>query len=551
MAGEPVAWGSLASGGVVKLEPGVVVELARTCARAFDGVLGARKIVADVVELAPFSVLPSGTDLARKMSARGGEVRDFLDRHVEILNEMADTFVAAGKAFDGAEQDSIAELDKIRMPTEPGGQWSSPAPQLLSNTDWPTGIAQDPRYGYYQALSGSNGVSEYHPASIDQGNAHSMDLPSICALHDSIDPSKVRYASDVWGWMSREMTAAFGGFRERLEAVKSMWLGAGAAKATEATQLYIDDSDMLAYQMGTMSSNLFCASAWLYQTWQTTPSSSQFSTVESQRQALKDPTYLQDLRNNVNQHYWGVRTSVTEHVSTLTGTYPPGFSTGVVSADTKIPMFVAPRSPVSGTIRDEDRRRGGPTGGGPGGGVPTGRLGPGISPAGLNGSGAPSGAPANSPGAGDPSGNPLSALSGLGQQAGNALQQAGTAGKPQGAGTPPSMMSASAKPSGPGGGSGLGASGLGAGKEPAQQLNKFPRAGALGPMAAGAGLSAARAGSVPMGGTPGTPGATGAAGQNAGQGERARKRPSYLESDEHIDEAMGTPQVVSRPVVDQ
>ncbi|WP_330252267.1 hypothetical protein OG874_40305 [Nocardia sp. NBC_00565] len=122
-----------------------------------------------------------------------------------------------------------------------------------------------------------------------------------------------------------------------------------------------------------------------------------------------------------------------------------------------------------------------------------------------------------------------SALSALGK---DALKAGGSAGAGKG-----------------GGGAGAGGSGAGAGLSPNSLSSKlFPRAG-LGDAAAAA--TAARAG-LATAGQPGTPGGMGPAGHGAGQGQnKEHKRAGYLDSVEHIEEALGDAPVVVKPVVEQ
>jgi hypothetical protein len=58
-----------------------------------------------------------------------------------------------------------------------------------------------------------------------------------------------------------------------------------------------------------------------------------------------------------------------------------------------------------------------------------------------------------------------------------------------------------------------------------------------------------RAGAAPMAGTPGSPGAAGAGAQN--QQGKEHKRPAYLDSVEHLEDALGDAPVVVKPVVEK
>ncbi|MEV0762961.1 cell envelope integrity protein TolA [Nocardia sp. NPDC050435] len=103
------------------------------------------------------------------------------------------------------------------------------------------------------------------------------------------------------------------------------------------------------------------------------------------------------------------------------------------------------------------------------------------------------------------------------------------------------------------GGPGPGPSSLAKGLGLTEAAKLFPRAGAATVATAGTGLGAlGRAGAAsPMQATPGSPGPAGAAGQGAGQGNQNYKRPTYLESDQHLDELLGEAPKVVRPVVEQ
>ncbi|WP_040794553.1 hypothetical protein [Nocardia higoensis] len=108
-----------------------------------------------------------------------------------------------------------------------------------------------------------------------------------------------------------------------------------------------------------------------------------------------------------------------------------------------------------------------------------------------------------------------------------------------------------------GGGGGGGGFGPGAGtflaQDPSHASKLFPRAASFGSFAetqfeAAAKSTAATAGTP---GTPGSPGAAGAAGAGANQGGGQHKRAGYLESTEHLEEALGDAPVVVRPVVER
>lgn len=77
----------------------------------------------------------------------------------------------------------------------------------------------------------------------------------------------------------------------------------------------------------------------------------------------------------------------------------------------------------------------------------------------------------------------------------------------------------------------------------------FPRAG-LNAVTAGTAMGAARGMSSGM--MPGSPGPAGAAGRGAGgEGGKEHKRPAFLDSTEHLEEAIGEALRVVKPVVEK
>ncbi|MFC9897061.1 cell envelope integrity protein TolA [Nocardia sp. NPDC127579] len=141
-------------------------------------------------------------------------------------------------------------------------------------------------------------------------------------------------------------------------------------------------------------------------------------------------------------------------------------------------------------------------------------------------------------------------LSAAQQAAQEGLQAASMAGMPASlAGLGQELGKGLAKGAGPGPAPKTGAlsSGAALAKDAASKL--FPRAtvGTTAATAAMAGRGLAAAAGTP--GMPGATGASGAGGQQGGQNDK-HKRPSYLDSTEHLDEAFGDAPVASKPVAD-
>ncbi|WP_433623123.1 hypothetical protein [Nocardia sp. CA-120079] len=99
-----------------------------------------------------------------------------------------------------------------------------------------------------------------------------------------------------------------------------------------------------------------------------------------------------------------------------------------------------------------------------------------------------------------------------------------------------------------GGGAGLSGSAAAALQKEADAARLFPRANAAGPASPLGRLSGIPGAGVPASGAPGSPGA--GAGQGQGQG-KDYKRPKYLESNKHLEEALGEAPAVAKAVVEK
>ncbi|WP_433711632.1 hypothetical protein ACQP2U_36115 [Nocardia sp. CA-084685] len=99
-----------------------------------------------------------------------------------------------------------------------------------------------------------------------------------------------------------------------------------------------------------------------------------------------------------------------------------------------------------------------------------------------------------------------------------------------------------------GGGAGLSGSAAAALQKEADAARLFPRANAAGPASPLGRLSGMPGAGVPATGAPGSPGA--GAGQGQGQSKES-KRPKYLESTKHLEEALGEPPAVGKAVVEK
>lgn len=545
MGGEDNPWPDLAGqahSGSLKLEPGTVEELAEAAGKLIGRMRAVRKEIDAVEDLPPFSGVESGKALASKMSAKAVELREILGKHIDAVNDMADVFVAAGKAYSYAEQLSVDKLNHISMPTSPGkfdveppeaGSMPVPSERDLGETD-KRSLPSIPDIELSDDSADYQGKKE--PTTVQLEAPESKSYEWFYELGQGIETQLVADAAGIWLWMAEELTDQFGTFVNSLVAVESLWEGAGADAAIGASRNYSTESEDLIESMKWIGSNLYYTAEWLENTASQMPDS---PTPPSDFDGSSDP--------HAGLSFWPDDMR-TECIDAINSTYVPGLE----CSDSVVPVLPLPVPPTEGA---------GQTGGTAGaptsmaGSAPTGEQMPSSLSDPIGASGVETGDAAGQTGQ-----QGMGALQQLGQQAAGAAQDAArAANEAMGKSVPPGTGVASGLAGTPGlprntsagtGGSGTRGSGTpSASTRPPGpvkgQASQFPRASAAGPAATG------RAGAAPGSANPGAPGPAGA-GRGGSQGnEREHKRPTNLDSAEHLDEAIGAPQLLSKPVVDQ
>lgn len=545
MSGENNPWKELATSGEIRIDPTTAGKLAQACGDLLGMVLAIKKEGGTLPAFTGFGPKPSGINLAKAFNDRGTLALTRLDEHIKVLGDMQRAFIDVGKAYKGAEAASIAELDAIV--TDQGSLQTLAQQALEYNLETQYyriedfGVQYTLDRGYFakkfppkdkpleglrqpDQLAGTVAFDKEAAAGVgvDYGVMFSaQDLHTSWKVsHDNLG---ILDAADTWYWMGTTLNTKLENLRQALNGSKKTWEGDGAEQARKSSDAYVASTNNLSYELVSASDGLVYIVQWR-------------RLLGSQ---LTDAGCAEEPEN------WGTDASETleRGRSVIDRIYAPA----VVESSGAIPMLTVPVNPVAPVKVDEPGPDPGPGGGGGsgrglGGGMP--------SLAGLSlpdkGSSAPDTSTAGS------TGGSTSGLSDLASAATDALKSAteqptstvptSTPNSDLGRTTP-----ASATPARGQGGSG----GSGGGATPLKQLNKpttFPRADLTG-----TGAAVARAGLASMAGTPGTPGAAGAParGGAAGADEKSRKSPAYLDSDEHLDEAIGGAQVVSRPVVDQ
>ncbi|MEV0341164.1 hypothetical protein AB0H49_19275 [Nocardia sp. NPDC050713] len=294
MALEPGTWSGLknqAQAGYLKFDAADALAAARACADLVDDLLGMAAAVTDLRldNFAPIGTLTSGTQLAMAFTTKGNRLRTILEDHADIVTDIGETYIAAGKAYANAEGESESDfkaLDNLKMPTE-----ASTYTPGARKPGGPDAEFDKPNGGF--AWKGKDGKphiqradAESFPASLkdyqgekDPGvtanveNKDSLAFSELYELGRDLDPAPVLAAAGTWHSMATDLLGKLNTFVNAINTGTESWEGQGAAAAAAAIENYSEGVQPLATSMIAMSQNLDYSAQWLHLTRLSMPSS--------------------------------------------------------------------------------------------------------------------------------------------------------------------------------------------------------------------------------------------------------------------------------------
>ncbi|WP_107654626.1 hypothetical protein [Nocardia suismassiliense] len=550
---EGTLWAGLltsAKNGNLKLEPGTAEQCAQHVENMLEVVVGVQNwINQNTAAASPhIAASVSGQLMWTVFSMKfGTELRERIDRHRQILVDMGNTFVTAGKRYARTEGESAASFDDISF--NPKGTAPSGAP--------PTGtIPNSPRK--------PDPVTKYDSFGFGPEMGGQLGWEMLYIICNSMTPQAVANAGEVWHWLSTTLETGFTTLRTTISSTADRWQGVGSQSAITATTGYTEASKQLTGDMNLLGDTLVYTSGWLQQTKQTAmPPTPSPPVATSISQNMANELNLIRYQENFQLYYSDSYPQTLSRVVTLPSPDPVTTPALFVGDETPGVPMTEPTTPEgeakpegaggdSGDKPPVDGEGGEGSGGGDGSGGEGGEGGGGT---GTGGSKPPTiGNP--DPGPKPPPtnpGKPPNPLEGIGNKSLSPLN------KPLGdlstdpsknpgifASTVPPVGTHTGAPVGKGG-SGIGGKGFG-GRAPvtlgAAPSPLFPRAvvpteakvvGRAGP---GTGLQPG----APYGGVPG---------RSNPNDEREKRRSEYLNSTDHLDEALGEPGRGIRPVLDR
>ncbi|MEU0503973.1 hypothetical protein [Nocardia sp. NPDC005998] len=544
-----------------------------------------------------FGNLPSGIALQGKFQRAGRDLKDRAKSHQTLLEDLAQQFITAGKLYTAAEEANTSGFDRLRntRSAERHGTWSLPAAGSTKIPEWGGKTGRTDKYGGppadLKAYANEKDGRDKTPVRAEPSSI--LDYPTAFSWHKSMNDSlnHTADASGYWQSMAEQLVAPATNLGNQMTTMQTSgdWKSDAALKAAGAVQAYASGVQNMVDGMKTIARNLLDTSGWLYALVANTP--------------IIPP-------DQVGTQYGREQVDLAQRI--FRDWYVPGLdasSDAIPLMVEPVSPVVQPTAPPP----PERKQNTGPGGGG--GGTGGGGTGGGGSSAAQSRAAqqalaaqrqaseqaqktaadqqrqleaqrqqaqqeaaqrqvqqeqaaaqqraqqaaqqaadqAKQAADQGLQGAKQAMDQASQAAQQAAASAAKDMQSAGLAGLPSalsGLGKDALKAGSGGAGAGKGGGIGGGAGGgAGASLSPNSLQNSklFPRA-----VADAAGVAAASRAGIASAGQPGSPGGMGPAGHGAGHGQnKEHKRASYLDSVEHIEDALGDAPVVVKPVVEQ
>lgn len=597
MAGDN-PWGALrdsAAGGGFVFDEAVAGEAADLCAdlmSIFNVVKELSPLTKPVPEFGKPIVgeYPGAVRLQEKLEEAATDFdEEVMPKHRQHVTELGEAFVLAGKLYSDTDRDAAGEFARRVRASSAGNDIRD----VFGHYDSIDGFVDDTytkrpdlgnfgeagnQYTLPASLSGLAGTPQAYSFSAQVPPGEYLDYPKAYYLgqHLATKSSSMEDRATYWYRMQIQLDTGFITFSEAMRGLvdSDRWRGTGAGGARDAVNSYLGTSAGLTAAMGQMADNLMHMAQWIMGTWVGMP------------RLMYSDAYGE-----------GGETAISGYEEIAQAHYNAWYKQGVELTDGVIPKFPAPTPPgdTDGNGNGNGNGNGGGGGGGgtgAGAGMPTGAQQPTpnqstaeqqaqlreieqaraeleeqaqLQQEALQQQQQQMQQQASSQQMMQAAQQGLQQLGQLGQQlstaAQQALQQAGITGLP---GMPAlqeavknyqsALQKAGKLPAGLGGGGAPGGSSPAGTKTPpvpnVEKASKlFPRAAVAAGVATGqsTGVVAASQPGMPMGGAPMGGGAGGAQGAQ----QKDHKRADYLDSTEWLEEGIGDPAIVAKPVVDQ
>ncbi|MEV4124618.1 hypothetical protein [Nocardia sp. NPDC049707] len=377
------SWSGLknqAANGTLKLDDTAIADLRNACDAVIGRLLAVKQEISELANIKAFAptTLPSSDTLAQKYVTSANNFGDIVQRHLDIQNDMMDTFIAAGKAYINAEVDSsqrldrLAALSKVSPVTKKAGDLGVDLGKVDTKVDRMGfhGFDQLDKSKIKNANGNPNGsfVPEHNTqgdmfkgAAAEGENPDKFDYQFLYRIGQEIDHQTPGKRAGQWDKLAGVLDDVFTTFNNKIGAVANgeKWGGDGAGAAKLATNQYVTDTQNLRAQMRSLSGNLAYTSGWLQLTKSVMPQ----TPTDRSNQEFEAPS-------------GPVITAPGGGSGPTGGTYPDQtpiyrenfkntYLIGLPESDTSIPSLPQPTSPIKEIPNSTDPHTR-PTTGGPG-----------------------------------------------------------------------------------------------------------------------------------------------------------------------------------------
>ncbi|MFC8045689.1 hypothetical protein [Nocardia sp. NPDC057353] len=334
MSDVTAAWNSVhrsASTGMLKFDPQAAINAARACADLIERLLGMRQAISeagldDMVTITSVDgnsyLLPSGAQLTRAFEAKARDLAEAVAGHVEVVTDMGETFVWAGKTYIGTDDvtGTLLTLNNLTMPTTgvpfpldlDAGGLGDPAtwPGKLDGVLTDAGLAGTGDDYYTVEAFGFDEWPESGPeytrdvttaSTVRPENAAQLGFGHFFELGQNLaeDTKRVVLAALGWRALTKGLYDAWGDFRSAMGTVNTRWEGVGAQGAKDALRRWSTTFEPMIYAAQGMGLVMEYTADWLGRTYVSMPQQD----IAAQLTAANAQSVLDHYREEWHKHY--------------------------------------------------------------------------------------------------------------------------------------------------------------------------------------------------------------------------------------------------------
>ncbi|MBF6236472.1 hypothetical protein IU474_05180 [Nocardia otitidiscaviarum] len=278
----------------IAFDPAVATTLAGEAATFAAAVENAKAEIAAATDLKPLNLKGSGADLAGMINRSATIMADsVLSRHIDILTDIGETFLAATGLYENSEEASRAAFESLRSGATP----IAPANIAATGPTWTASTghgslkySDSPQQDYDDLLTDTGEAQALWERGKKEGDGITMQQslvdpeagemytwPDFVAQYNHVAGNQIaeqlqRFA-DSWKKASDALTVQAFAFRAAYQGSlkngvtetnpEGIWASPAAAKARSALDSYVAGVDKLIQNMASMSHTLAFTKGWL------------------------------------------------------------------------------------------------------------------------------------------------------------------------------------------------------------------------------------------------------------------------------------------------